>query len=158
MENANIQLLKRQSDLDIRRKIIEDSYLGKVVDKIGRDSVDKAVTQALENPKNMRQLLKATDKTSRKALQRKIWEKAEKYHDINDFILDHEASLKQVFGTQHLQNLTIIQGAKDMLGNVKLAHGRPDKVHLPKAVKVVEEKIGMTLPQIGTRIYAWIGS
>lgn len=158
---AQNRLENRQIQLASRKKEIENISLAKKISRYskGDASADQVLSDAVHNPKKMRQLLSfvSGDDEAEDALKRIVWENATSgtSADTVKFMAQNEKSLGVLFRRKQLRDMYDISLMKAISESVKPPTGSAlSNVELPGVLRAVENITGMKIPQFGTRLYA----
>lgn len=159
VEKAQNMLLNRQQQLVKRKNNIETKALAKQLSKYAKGDVsaDKIMNDAISDPRKMTELKSfiKKDPDALQALQRTVWEKATQGNseDVLKFIIDHEKSLKVIYGPQHFRDINDVALMRAMTEIVPTQTG---KAFIPKPFEAIEKFAGMGIPQMSTRWYAFM--
>jgi len=158
IKNTQEALFARQEQLGARRMVIEDTALSKQLARFNRGDIpaEKVLNDAMENPLKMASLQSFVkrDPAALGALKRIIWERITKgtSAEIFEYVNSHKKILKMLFDEQHYKNINDVVEMRSMIEIVPTPKG---KAYIPSPLEKIEKKIGMPIPQMGTRLYAF---
>lgn len=157
VDAANQRLLSRQKTLQDRANVVERSVLEKKLQGIetGARSPDALIDEAIRNPGVASRLMSRlrNDDPAVNGLRAAVWERIP-FDDpakTVQFLDANQKALGAIFDPAHLGNARFIAEARAMANRVPAPDGiSPEQVPF----RALEERLGMKLPQVGTRLYA----
>ena len=158
IESAQDALLTRQNQLAQRRQVVENTALSKQLERVqtGGITPEKILSNAMENPAKMAQLLSLIkkDRAALEGMQRVAWGNATSGSpdEVLKYVKDHQKTLRMLFGAEHFQNINDVVEMRSMIALTDTPKG---KAYIPSPLAKMEEKIGMPIPQMATRVYAF---
>ena len=148
----------RLKQLAARKVSIENTALSKQIARYSKGEIPaaKVLSDALESPSRML-LLKSfikNDEAAIGSLKKFAWDKAIQGTPdaISEYVRSHRKTLIMLFGPEHFQNIDDVVSMRKMLAITDTPKG---KAYIPGPLDKIEEAIGMPIPQIATRIYAF---
>lgn len=155
VEATNRALLDREAQLTQRARQIEDQVLVKALGSVagGQKTPDQLLAEAMQSPQKMGQLkaLVRGNEDAEKALARAIWNAAAGQRDLGTFIQQNEAALKLGLSPQHITDLKLLAGGREMASRVPAPTGSAVQ---PRPFQALEDATRMGMPQIASRIFA----
>jgi hypothetical protein len=147
-ESLNSALAARQAQLEGRAKDIQSSLLGKQIAQFQKGKQPAEVLQAaLKDERLMRQIVFRLSPDARKGLSRYVWDAA-----LSEKGNVSESTLKLVLGPDHYKNVQDIQAALEIAGRMSRPAGSAVE---NTALGSMEKFLGMGLPQLGSRLFAY---
>lgn len=150
-------IASRQATLAARQRAVEDQVLTRELRRFeaGSRTAEQVIGNAIQDPRKMEQFASRlrTEPEAWAALRRHVWDKAVDLDaaGLENFLSRNRDSLLILFADDHLDNLHTIANARKMIETVPAPQGRG---YMPTPLEGVENKLGMGLPQIASRLFA----
>jgi len=157
VQSAQLALNRRQVSLVARKKQFEDNALVRAINSYTKGNIeaDKVINDAIKSPRRMSLLIKSIskDNDATGGLRRLLWDKATSQGSENAirFMNDNRKSLELVFNKQHLKDMEDVAMMRAMVESVPTPRGQ---AYVPRPLSDIEKRLGMPIPQAGTRWYA----
>jgi len=151
----------RSGVLKARANEIESSALNKIISLSG--DPEEMLTAALKDPKLMQTLVRTSERAGLggRPVASLVWKRATAELSkegaptpdaLLKFIETHRRSLNVALGRKHAERLHDLYQAAEIYSRVGIPTGKPASSNLPDRI---QEATGISVPQIGSRIYAY---
>ena len=154
--SANNSLLDRQTQIIGRVRQLEDDRLTKILGKVTTEDMtpEQAIARIVKDSRLTNRIWQMLDEPGKAALGRHIWDSVidAPAANVAGFIDTNAGSLQVIFGEKGLSNLRTLVSAKEA---IELSGGVAGRAFEPNPLVDVERQLGMGVPQLGSRIFAF---